>query len=744
MTSPGEFVGQSMPAFSQFLVPVERHFMPHPPIRRPSLRAVALALATLLPAALAAQATERVTVVGAGTTATVSWAPVAGQGVTYRVLRGLDAVKPGVDLTKPIAASSLIDPKVEPGVTYFYQVIAVYEGVKEWPADPVAYTAPRAAASPVAIASAAVGTPLAGGVQTRGSLPAPAPAPVPALTAVSPRAAPPPAPAGLSVTGTPAAATVAWQPLPGVASFLGVRKLANAPDVEARLAPANTGWYDPGLQPATTYTYRISALYPDGRSASREIQFTTPPAVNPAGLTAQLTAPGQVRLSWQGVAGASHYVVFGPGSAAGGVKVSGATSYAVTGVPAGTQEWAVASYYEPGPVSSPGAAFSRVSLVVVAPVVSGRYRITMTGLRAIKASYDDQLSRDGMGDEVYAATFIRRYDRRTGAVAEFTSRRTLTYGDTKFFGARVQAGKWSGTGGIRDFDPVPDNFDPSELRLPGSDTAFPWKLWEGTLTDGVDALVFSPSLWEEDGSTQLYAIWNQQMTSITSSLFANPAIQSQIAGKRFGFVIGGSTPLQGMLAVAPTAPGTAGADPQVAANNATAAAAAAEATAAAAAAEEKTANANVASAVGNAAKQAAQKVAATAAAAAAAASRAWEAAKQTAAAAAAAVKNAATAAVAAVRRVVDGGVDRPIGVLPSGANDLVLPHAMVVLTREIIEAGLAPLPPNTPLLGLPAAWPRMPKPGVIMVPLQDGAFTVGLIPVAPARYELYLTVERIP
>ena len=92
-----------------------------------------------------------------------------------------------------------------------------------------------------------------------------------------------------------------------------------------------------------------------------------------------------------------------------------------------------------------------------------------------------------------------------------------------------------------------------------------------------------------------------------------------------------------------------------------------------------------------------------------------------------------------------GCMDRPIGILPAGTNDFVLPNTMVVLTREIIEAGLAPLPPGTPPVGPPIAWPRMPKPGVIMIPFVDGSPQyVGLIQVTPARYELYLTVERIP
>ena len=195
-----------------------------------------------------------------------------------------------------------------------------------------------------------------------------APAANPAPVALPPSqtrgpAVPAPAPSGLTVTGTPVSATLAWEPVAGVASFVVTRQQVDVPPTQLTLAATNEGMYDSGLTPATTYNYSVRAIQADGRSASADIAFTTPPAVNPAGFTASQTGAGQVQLSWAAVAGASYYVVFGPG-AEGGTRVDGATAHTVTNVPVGSQEWAVASYYEPGTISTIAAQFTRTQLSV--------------------------------------------------------------------------------------------------------------------------------------------------------------------------------------------------------------------------------------------------------------------------------------------------------------------------------------------------------------------------------------------
>ena len=504
----------------------------------------------------------------------------------------------------------------------------------------------------------------------------PPPAPVPlAGQPLGTRAAPvagPPAPEPSFMSPTPVSLTIYWPQLAGAVGYTVTRSQPNTQDTIIGLTPTQiqilqstsgpAGINDSGLLPATVASYVVRATFSDGRESSATVRYTMPPPVNPRGLVAKQTGIDQVQLQWtRENNGASYFIVFGPGSAQHGVKVGGGEDhYDVTGVPLGSQEWAVASYHEPGPITTPAADFSRVQLAVTAPVVSGRYLITITGLRAINMSFDDQLSRDGKGDEIYAANVMRRYDRRSGVLMETQDTRTLTYGDTYLFGTtRVQAGTMSSTGGIRDGDPIPANSDPAVRSLPPSSVGFPLQVWEGTLTDGVDALVLSPTIWEQDVDTDPYADWLSEMRRVTRTLWGRPEIQGQVASGQFGQLLFGTTTL----------------------------------------------------AAGEAWLELRTGLAFTGF----------------------------VLAPAAAATMPDE--DRPIGLYQSGVNDRVLPNAMVVLTREIIEAGLAPLPPGTTPVGLPTAWPRMPRPGVLMIPFIDGPQIGGL---GPARYELYLTVERVP
>ena len=189
------------------------------------------------------------------------------------------------------------------------------------------------------------------------------------LAGVATRAGP--APTGLTATGTPASATLAWQPVAGVASYVVSRKDANASATQQTLAAANIGMFDGGLTPATAYSYTVRAIQADGAEGSADVQFTTPPAINPSGFAAAQSGEGEVKLSWQPVAGASYYVVFGPGSINGGMRVADSvTTYTVTGVPLGSREFVVASYYEPGPMTTVATAFPK-STVNVAEMLSG-------------------------------------------------------------------------------------------------------------------------------------------------------------------------------------------------------------------------------------------------------------------------------------------------------------------------------------------------------------------------------------
>jgi hypothetical protein len=434
--------------------------------------------------------------------------------------------------------------------------------------------------------------------------------------------------------------------------------------------------------------------------------------VNPAGFTAVQTGPGQVQLSWYPVSGVSFYLLLGPGVTQGGEKVVGTTTFTATNVAAGSQQWAVASFYDPGNISTPASAFPRVNLNVAGPVPappaapgpgapappppavtppppaapttpapSGRYLVSVTGVRAYQMSTDDILSRDGRGDEVYAAAFVRRYDRRTAQLLESPLRKTVVYGDVTNATQRIQGGSASATGGIQDGDMVPGGTLVAVRSTPAQDTTFPWRLWEGTLTNDSDVLIISPSIWEVDGGTAISNLWEQQQQALHLSAFAYQSVQDQIAQKTFGTLVSSAAGLGGNNVL----------DTQL--------------------------------------RGAADIVLFQ-------------------------------FGLAAVTLLATSN-DRPIGLVATGPDQTVLPNQLVVLTREIIEAALAqpargqiPSPvattynfgsgllQNNAAARLPVAAP---KPGILVIQFEDRNVQGGLgFPERPAIYQMFIQVERLP
>lgn len=82
----------------------------------------------------------------------VSWRGVRDATVSYRVLRGPDAVKPGQDLTKPLPADASSYNDALPAMgTVYYTVVAVYPDGSLGASAPVAFpSAATAASAPVA------------------------------------------------------------------------------------------------------------------------------------------------------------------------------------------------------------------------------------------------------------------------------------------------------------------------------------------------------------------------------------------------------------------------------------------------------------------------------------------------------------------------------------------------------------------------------------------------------------------
>ena len=244
----------------------------HRLIRRACLGATAAALVTLLPVPLTAQKfppPTNVTVQATGSAVTVAWAPAETRGMTYRVLRALDARAQGVDLTKPVDAVSFVDPNVVPGTTYFYQVIAMYGDGTSAAAEPVGFTVPKQAA----LVAPGVAPPDAAGQRTRRTKP-------PILTGTPVVAEAP----SVTVTGNFARVTLTWNLSLGASSYQVLR--STNPDVgfevrtPAPISPGAVGPFsftDEGADLHRASFYSVVADFgPSGRHQSGWLQYLPP------------------------------------------------------------------------------------------------------------------------------------------------------------------------------------------------------------------------------------------------------------------------------------------------------------------------------------------------------------------------------------------------------------------------------------------------------------------------------------
>lgn len=313
-----------------------------------------LLLLTLIPAGLAAQKggapPANVVVQASGSGAAVAWDLVKGRGVTYRVLRALDAKAPGLDITRPVDGGPLLDQQVAPGTTYFYQVVAVYPDGTTGVSPSVGYTVP---APPPAPSPAPAITSISSPRATTGSLKGPPVALAPGSTTRSPLATPT-AVTNVQVQGTIASAVVSWQPVSGALSY-SVKRAAPAGfgggagygtpgNSPASGLPATT-WTDNGSGgvgfPAPgVYTYQVTAALPGGASVTGQTTWRRPDptcAAPPAG------QPMLAVLDVQALPPA-HFHAIGP-SPNGGVftwtNPAGAAAYRIERSTQGSAVWSL-------------------------------------------------------------------------------------------------------------------------------------------------------------------------------------------------------------------------------------------------------------------------------------------------------------------------------------------------------------------------------------------------------------------
>jgi len=284
-------------------------------------------------------------------------------------------------------------------------------------------------------------------------------------------------------------------------------------------------------------TYRVVAVYPDGREGVAEKAFPNPtPLASPTHLQAQQVGEGRIFLRWDSLPGAHGYRIYGSGQPADGKLVTRASD-TVSGVPLGNQSLRVAGWY----FTAASAGAPSVSVNVMR--WTAQYRVILTGFHVNRETGDDMLNRDGVKDEVYAGAhvmvFVPDGIHSPPPLHNDYVVRSMVYGDNSKWPYRVRAGSATPMGGLKAGDNVPANPSAPVTTLAG--VQFPMQVWAGTITANREIVVISPSLWEQDGDTTQFHLWwwGQRNTATNGTKLAasyvNEAEQSNELGLNFLF-----------------------------------------------------------------------------------------------------------------------------------------------------------------------------------------------------------------
>ena len=171
----------------------------------------------------------------------------------------------------------------------------------------------------------------------------------------------------------------------------------------------------------------------------------------------------------------------------------------------------------------------------IVAATSGRYRVVISGFAVAHETSDKDI--DGAKDEVYGAAAFVLWDRRDNHLISMPNvMRTREYGDIGGRNTtRIRAGTASGSGGLWGnngiADYAPSGYDPrANLSVAPASDQFPLLVFEGGLSDGVEALLICPSLWEADGQAMGFINYsNNWRTGGVGRLLASPAVQNQFA-----------------------------------------------------------------------------------------------------------------------------------------------------------------------------------------------------------------------
>jgi hypothetical protein len=420
------------------------------------------------------------------TTVNLKWTGAAGAN-GYVVLRGLGSKSFRRLTEKKLSASSTeyTDDKAPPGTALSYRVRAVF-GERQSSASLIVHV--KTPAEPANTASA----PLTTSSAPASSAPAPSD-PAPAASEPQPAMQPP-----------------------------GQPTVSRSPPVLATVVPQGT---------------RSTATYQAAPSGNRSGELTAVTG-DPTNFVA--TRQGnRVLLTWNAVPGVSWYVLGGPGMGLYGRSVQG-TTYTVGPLEPGSYEWTVASLAGEGEPPLTNGSYWPKARAVIGSSTAGSYRISVAGFRVNHNTHDDQLNRDGWGDEIFSSVVLQRFDRATGRLIESQSVTSSIHGDGNQAPDRVPQGRASGNGGLTAGDVVPSGWDERSPQPSPGPGRFPFTVWDGPLADGGDVLVLRPTLWEADGDRGAFDWWLGFMAGApaTDATWKLPRLQQSLGSSGLEIIPG--------------------------------------------------------------------------------------------------------------------------------------------------------------------------------------------------------------
>ncbi|MBA2733959.1 MAG: hypothetical protein H0U54_13900 [Acidobacteria bacterium] len=181
----------------------------------------------------------------------------------------------------------------------------------------------------------------------------------------------------------------------------------------------------------------------------------------------------------------------------------------------------------------------RESTIIPAPPRSARFRVTLNGFTVNHDTYDHALGYDGQGDEVYIIADVVNFN-GAGNILTRRNLQTPIMGEANGQGERIQAGRATDRGGLRNGNQFPPN-EPWQRSTELSERQPPMLLWEGTLTtgEGATTILIVPTIWERDELPQFVDTYRSNLDGRLASYVRT---LSAFNGNLDNF-IGGAPPL---------------------------------------------------------------------------------------------------------------------------------------------------------------------------------------------------------